>query len=387
MSQSQELTILDRATAAIVDMRPEFTKLSAGAVNIERFERAVLAALAANPKLLNAPPDSVLTACRKAAADRLVPDGKEGAIVLRWNSLARREEATWQPMVHGVIKIAKRYAGVKSVVCELVYEGEPFRVTLGDETRIEHSRVLDKVAPGKEVACYAVFHYGAASYEREREVMTRAQIEAIRERSPGFKLGKGPWVTDWGEMARKTLIHRLAKRLATSDDGDGLLRQVIGRIEEEYEIGRDDTPPPQAQAQPGDNVVPMPPRQPAQAQAPQAQAPQAQARDVDPETGEIVGSEPPPHPLYVRVTMQESGKPNWRVWGDGMKAALARCATQDDIRTLQAVNRDALLKLGQMNPEAYGRFIDTCVARSAEIGPPADEQPEPLDDGAPLGQG
>jgi recombinational DNA repair protein RecT len=44
--------------------------------------------------------------------------------------------------------------------------------------------------------------------------MSRAEVEGIRARS---KAGaKGPWVTDWSEMAKKTIFRRLSKWLPLS---------------------------------------------------------------------------------------------------------------------------------------------------------------------------
>jgi len=46
------------------------------------------------------------------------------------------------------------------------------------------------------------------------EVMSRAEIEAVRKQS---KAGKnGPWVTHWSEMARKTVVRKLFKYLPVS---------------------------------------------------------------------------------------------------------------------------------------------------------------------------
>jgi recombinational DNA repair protein RecT len=73
-------------------------------------------------------------------------------------------------------------------------------------------------------------HFGADSgpathvYGRARlrsgdwliEVMTAAEVEAIRGRSQAAD--SGPWVTDWNEMAKKTVIKRLCKALPRSTE-------------------------------------------------------------------------------------------------------------------------------------------------------------------------
>jgi recombination protein RecT len=61
------------------------------------------------------------------------------------------------------------------------------------------------------------------------EVMSRDEIEAVRRRSPAGK--SGPWVDHWDEMARKTLVRRLAKYLPLSV-------QKAAALEEQAELGR-----------------------------------------------------------------------------------------------------------------------------------------------------
>ncbi len=54
------------------------------------------------------------------------------------------------------------------------------------------------------------------------EVMSRAEVDAIRARS---KAGRsGPWVTDYQAMAQKTVIRRLFKYLPVSIE----MQQAIG---------------------------------------------------------------------------------------------------------------------------------------------------------------
>lgn len=385
-----DLTVLDMARSEIVGMRADFERLLGGAVQVERFERAVLTAIATAPQLLELPKDTLLDACRKAASDRLMPDGKEGAIIPRWNEKSRRMEAAWQPMVRGIVKIAKLYAGVQSVICELVYEGEPFRVLQGDIQRIDHERKVECVAPGKEIACYAIFVYGAEPHQREREIMSRAQIEAIRERSPGGAKGKGPWATDWGEMARKTLIHRLGKRMATKDEaGESLFRQVVERIEEEYDFGErrgEDRAPAQQPQQPASS----PPQTQTSGPAGRFHAAAQNARDVDPATGEVAGAakqggDAPADPLFVPLSIAADGKPDWAPWGLAMKAHLAECKSGAEIKALNEKNGKALSLMRERNEKAWLRWMDSCTDRAARIEDEA-RPPAPADDTTSFGR-
>jgi len=52
--------------------------------------------------------------------------------------------------------------------------------------------------------------------DTQTAVMTKDEVEAIRKRSRAGK--SGPWVTDWGEMAKKTVVRRLSKMLPLSSE-------------------------------------------------------------------------------------------------------------------------------------------------------------------------
>lgn len=194
----------------------------------ERFGRVALTAIQNAPNLLKCEPGSLWNACMKAAQDGLLPDGREGAII------PRAGQAVWSPMVQGLIAKAKRRGSVTNLVANIVYEGEPFEVLMGDEDRILHRRELNRVQKGNEVAVYAIATLKDGT--KEREVMTWEEVQAVRRMST--TPNAGPWVTSEGEMARKTCIRRLSKRLPALDDDDDDLRQAIERVDELYPFGK-----------------------------------------------------------------------------------------------------------------------------------------------------
>jgi hypothetical protein len=63
--------------------------------------------------------------------------------------------------------------------------------------------------------------------------MTRADVDAIRDRSDSWrrKPGEGPWASDWEEMAKKTVIKRMAKTLPKSPDATGAAQALAQAIE------------------------------------------------------------------------------------------------------------------------------------------------------------
>ena len=63
-------------------------------------------------------------------------------------------------------------------------------------------------------AVYAVAFFNDGS--TQFEVMVKAEVEAIRKRSRAY--GSGPWVSDFEEMAKKTVVRRLSKYLPQSPE-------------------------------------------------------------------------------------------------------------------------------------------------------------------------
>ena len=115
----------------------------------------------------------------------------------------------------------------------MVYKADAFDYELGDEERIKHKPHLGEER-GAPVAVYAIARTkDGAVY---REVMSVGEVEKIRRASKAANAG--PWVDHWGEMARKTVIKRLAKRLPSSADLD----QVIASDNEVAGFATQDAP-------------------------------------------------------------------------------------------------------------------------------------------------
>jgi recombination protein RecT len=201
---------------ALTQMEPQLQSALPAHVPLERFKRVVVMAVQKAPDLLDADQRSLFLACQRAAADGLLPDGREGAIVLFG------KQAQWMPMVAGLMKLARNSGEIASINAHVAYKGEKFCVVLGDDEKIEHERNLELADGAEPIGVYAIAKL--RNGEVVREVLTKAQVEKIRNVSRAK--GNGPWVTWWEEMARKTAIRRLAKRLPLATDRDADARLV-----------------------------------------------------------------------------------------------------------------------------------------------------------------
>lgn len=182
-------------------------------IPVARFQRVVMTAIQNNPDLLGANRRSLWRSCMQAAQDGLLPDGREGAIVLF------KKNAQFMPMIGGLRKKARNSGDIATWDVYAVHANDTFEFELGDEPFIRHKPALENAGALVAVYSVAVLKTG----ERSRDVMSIAEVERIRLRSRARD--DGPWVTDYEEMAKKTVARRHSKVLPMSTDLDDLIRR------------------------------------------------------------------------------------------------------------------------------------------------------------------
>lgn len=182
-------------------------------LSAERLVRVACSAASRQPLLLQCTPASFLQGFMLAAQLGLEPNGPMGhAYLIPYrNGKTGQYEAQFQVGYRGLVDLARRSGQIVSIEAHCVYANEKHRVVYGLETVLEHEPLLSGDR-GPFLAVYAVAHLKDGGVQAE--VMTLADINAIRKRSRSGD--SGPWVTDFGEMARKTVIKRLCKSLPIS---------------------------------------------------------------------------------------------------------------------------------------------------------------------------
>lgn len=239
-------------------------------VDSQRFMKMVKNAILRDPEIAEASARSVYLECMKAAADGLVIDGREAALV-RFKTNKRKKvgnqwQDNWQtevayiPMVAGIMKRVRNSGEIASWSVELVFENEyksgRFEYRAAPDPYIRHDPLIvgDR---GPVVAAYSAVRLRDGSYHYE--VMTRDQLDSIKGRTKSRKKKNvngeqveeitGPWATDEEEMFRKTVIRRHSKRLPVSSE----LMDVASRVDSLYDMDPDtgelvDVPAPVAAA-------------------------------------------------------------------------------------------------------------------------------------------
>lgn len=191
-------------------LRPQLTASLPKHITADRFKRVVLTAVNLNPDLAKSDRRSLFNACMKCAADGLLPDGREAALVPFGN------QATYMPMVFGIIKKLRQSGEIAAISARIVYQAEvdsgrfQFKIVDGEE-KLSHEPMLTGER-GKAVIVYATARFKDGTVQNEP--MTVADVEKVRQASRAKN--SGPWTQWWDEMARKTAVRRLSKYLPLS---------------------------------------------------------------------------------------------------------------------------------------------------------------------------
>lgn len=208
MAANNQLAVLNNVKALITQSKDAIASRLPKHLTADRIMKVALTSINKTPKLLECTRESLMLSIMQAAELGLEPGGAlgEGYLVPYGN------QCQFIPGYRGLIALARRSGQIISLEAHVVHEKDEFSCALGLDPSLEHKPAWEEADPGQLRFVYAVAKLkdGGTQFE----VMSRTQVERIRERS---KAGKsGPWVTDYEEMARKTVVRRLFKYLPVS---------------------------------------------------------------------------------------------------------------------------------------------------------------------------
>jgi recombination protein RecT len=190
----------------------------------ERFIRVAITTMTKTPKLAQCDQASFFGALLTLSQFGLEPDGRRAHLI--------PYGTTCQLVIDykGLVEMAMRSGQVASIHADKVCEHDQFRVNRG---QVEQHEIDYRKPRGAAYAYYAliIFKDGA----QKSEVMTREEVDAIRKRSRAGT--NGPWVTDYDEMAKKTVFKRASKWLPLSADVIDLMEKDDDRFDEIKRVG------------------------------------------------------------------------------------------------------------------------------------------------------
>jgi recombination protein RecT len=328
------------------ERRHEFAGALPAHIPFERFARVIQTAVAQNVALLNADRATLFTSAMKSATDGLLCDGREAALVIyRTKKKDPKGREVWvdavqyMPMVSGILKKCRNSGQLSSIVARVVYAGDKFRNWVDDNG--EHLEYEAGEDQDRNIVrnCFAMAKLKDGSIEVE--VLKPADIEKIR--SVSRAKDKGPWVEWWEEMAKKSAIRRLSKRLPINTDLDDLIRRDDNLYD--LEGARDE-----ARAANGgrlslagklDLLAEDPP-------SPEATTAETETIEHDPQTGEIQESGAPADPPGE---VEGDGSPSASDTGAAIPPA-APVSTNTDLDRVRA-GGDAAAKEGKASLDIF----------------------------------
>lgn len=184
----------------------------------ERLARVALTTIRTNPTLLECTIPSLMAVIMQGAQLGLEfgPLGHAYAVPFNRKIKGKNGEPDrWVRDVQfiigykGLLALARRSGEIKEIAAHPIYEHDKFQVRYGFESTLEHTPNFEN--RGKLIGFYA--YAMTTDGGRYCDVMTIEEVNAIKGRSEAGKKDYGPWVSDYEQMGRKTVLRRLCKFL------------------------------------------------------------------------------------------------------------------------------------------------------------------------------
>jgi recombination protein RecT len=188
--------------------------VAASIVTPDKLIKIAIAAAQRNALLLQCTPSSIVRAVMQGAELGLVPGSalNHAYLVPFKNTDLNVYEAQLIISAQGLTELMYRSGLVAFVTSEVVYQGDEFEYELGLEPKLRHVPTDETIDSALITHAYMVV--GLKDGSRVFRVMTRKGIDRIRAKSKSAS--KGPWVSDYAEMARKTVIKNGSKYVPKS---------------------------------------------------------------------------------------------------------------------------------------------------------------------------
>jgi recombination protein RecT len=186
----------------------------------DRMARIALTEFRKNPALMKCDPATLFGAVIQCSQLGLEPGGTMGHAYLIPFENRKRGTTDVQFILgfRGMLDLARRSGQIVSISAREVCANDTFSYRYGIDETIEHVPADGNRGELTHVYAVAKLKDGGVQFE----VLTRAQIEEIRDNSQGYKTAvrynrtDSPWISHFTEMAKKTAIRRLFKYLPVS---------------------------------------------------------------------------------------------------------------------------------------------------------------------------
>lgn len=187
----------------LVKRQGAMKQIAANGVDPQRVIQVLLASIQKTPALANCTQESIFRCAMHAVELGFYP----GSVDQKAYLVPFKDQCTLIVGYKGMVELAYRSRLIKSIRSRAVYEGDTFTYKDGLSPVLDWEPGDTPRDPKKITHAYCIVETkdGGVIYD----VMTRAEIDAIRGRSKASS--NGPWVTDYAEMAKKTVMRRTLK--------------------------------------------------------------------------------------------------------------------------------------------------------------------------------
>jgi recombination protein RecT len=250
-------------------------------VSRERFLRNMVFQVSNNPSVASCDQRSIVQACLQATLHGL-DIGILGSCYL----VPFKGRAQLIIGYQGLLDLARRAGSLSAVTVECVRENDQYA---RDEKTFRHQ--WDPFEERGEIkGFYAILDLKDGS--QQIETMSKAQVDSIRARSRASD--KGPWVTDYEEMGKKTVLRRALKKIKLSIEEGQIIQQ-----DDEASFENADVEVKKTSRNILQDAISAPPPGPIQVDIKSDEGEPTISVEVDPETGEVIppASEEGPGPV------------------------------------------------------------------------------------------
>jgi len=192
----------------------------------DRMVRVAIAAMTKTPLLQNCTKESFVSCMMELSQLGLEPDGRRAHLIPFRNKKKGTVECTLIVDYKGLVSLINKTGLVSKIHTDIVCENDQFVYNMGT---IEKHVIDFKGDRGKPYAAYCIIKMKDGS--QKCEVMTKDQIESIRKRSKSKD--SGPWVTDYDQMALKTVFRRAAKWVSWDPEE---ITQEVDNVSRAFEL-------------------------------------------------------------------------------------------------------------------------------------------------------
>lgn len=224
MSTTQ-LTIRDRLQSEA--FRDQIAMVLPKHLTPERMARVACTQIAKTPKLAECDQASFFNAMLQLSQWGLEPDGRRAHLIPFRNNKTNTTECQLILDYKGLVELILRTGDVASIHADKVCDADEFVYDCG---QIVRHRIDFRKPRGEAFAYYCVITRKDGT--KKCEVMSRDEVDAIRKRSRSAN--NGPWVTDFDEMAKKTVFKRASKWCELSSE----IRDAFEHDDRDFVEGR-----------------------------------------------------------------------------------------------------------------------------------------------------